>query len=83
MFDYFKHNLIIPSEAVGKKTHTMIDDELTYVIKDYRNKQTIVKSKSSIHLENTTFNLSLTDNLINFIKELKSGVIGKNVTKKI
>lgn len=79
VFDNFNDKLFIPAMETGKMTHTYIDEEMAQVVKDYKGQQTIVNSKSSIHLEPCEFTLSISDQYAKFIKMLSQGYIFSGV----
>lgn len=67
-FEAFEDGLKIPAEFTGKLTHTYIDDEITFNVKDYRGVEVEVHSPSGIHLEPAEYNLSLSDEYIEFLR---------------
>lgn len=79
VFKMFDDHLKIPKEETGKNTHTYIDLEKEYTIIDYQGNIKIVKSLSSIHLEETEFNLSISDFYIKFYTMLQQGQVWKGV----
>ena len=79
VFEMFDDSLKIPKEETGKNTHTYIDMEKEYIITDYQGNQEKVKSLSSIHLEETEFNLSISDFYIKFYTMLQQGQLWKGV----
>lgn len=79
VFEMFSNSLKIPKEETGKNTHTYIDAEKEYVITDYQGNTEMVKSLSGIHLEETEFNLSISDFYIKFYTMLQQGQLWKGV----
>ena len=79
VFEMFDDSLKIPKEETGKNTHTYIDKEKEYTITDYQGNTETVKSLSSIHLEETEFNLSISDFYIKFYMMLQQGQVWKGV----
>lgn len=77
VFEMFDDSLKIPKEETGKNTHTYIDTEKEYTITDYQGNTETVKSLSSIHLEETEFNLSISDFYIKFYMMLQQGQVWK------
>ena len=75
----FNNELTIPPQYSGNLTHTYIDDEMTYEVEDYLGNKATVTSKSSIHLEEVEFSLSMTQSYINFIENLRAGFIKEGV----
>lgn len=79
VFKMFDDSLKIPKEETGKNTHTYIDTEKEYTITDYQGNIETVKSLSGIHLEETEFNLSISDFYIKFYMMLQQGQVWKGV----
>lgn len=79
IFEMFNDELYIPSSETGKMTHTYIDDEMKFIIKDYKGKECLIYTKSGIHLENCEFTLSLSKQYIDFLKNFTKGYIYKGV----
>lgn len=77
VFEHFTDDLYIPSAETGKSTHTYIDTEFNGLITDYRGKTLEVNSRSSIHLEPCDFTLSVSEQYIKFLKNLKEGYLYK------
>lgn len=77
IFDMFNNELYIPAEETGKMTHTYLDKENEHFITDYRGYKSRVNSKSSIHLENCDFTLSISTQFSNFLEMIKQGYIYK------
>ena len=77
VFEMFDNSLKIPKEETGKNTHTYIDKEKEYEIIDYQGHKELVKSLSGIHLEETEFNLSISDFYIKFYTMLQQGQLWK------
>lgn len=80
VFEMFNDELYIPSEETGKMTHTYIDYEFDYKIKDYNGVDGQVKSLSSIHLEKCDFTLSVNKMYLDFIEKMFRGEIYSGVT---
>ena len=72
IFKYFNENLYIPPEHTGKMTHTYLDFEQKGVITDYQGNTAEYYEKSSLHLENCDYSLSLTDQYIQFLFGIKN-----------
>lgn len=66
-FEYFKNDMYIPPECTGKMTHTYIDDIREGVLVDYTGKACEYHELSGVHLESCDYNLSLTDEYINYL----------------
>lgn len=77
VFEMFDNSLEVPKEYTGKNTHTYIDDEKEYTITDYQGTTETIKSLSGVHLEETSFNLTLSDFYIKFYKMLQNGYLWK------
>lgn len=71
-FEFFDNFMYIPPEKSGKKTHTYIDSEISGLITDYQGNTDIYNEKSFVHLENCGFDLSLTQNFIDYVESLKN-----------
>ena len=67
-FSAFEDGLTIPADYTGKLTHTYIDDEITVNVTDYNGVTTEVHCPSGIHLEPAEYNLSLSDEYIEFLR---------------
>lgn len=61
IFENFSEDLEIPPKYTGKNIHTYIDDIRVGVVKDYKGKYYEYEELSSVHLEETGYNLSLAD----------------------
>lgn len=73
VFDMFTDDLKIPKENTGKNTHTYVDEEITETIIDYQGKKETITSLSGVHLEPTSFSLSISDYFIKFYTMLQNG----------
>ena len=67
VFDAFNNNLYVPKEYTGKNTHTYIDDERSGIVKDYLGNESVFHELSGVHLEESDYNLSLSEEYINYI----------------
>lgn len=70
-FGFFDGYMTIPKEYSGKQTHTYIDDEINGEITDYNGIKNTYHEYSFIHLEETAFNLSLSENYIEYLNGFK------------
>lgn len=70
-YEFFSNNMYIDSEHTGKRTHTYIDTEIKGVLKDYKGIYDNYNELSYIHLENTSFTLSLVDSYIELYNTYK------------
>ena len=71
-FDIFTDDLTIPKDYTGKLTHTYIDDEKWGYITDYTGQTIQYKALSGIHLEKADYNLSVTNQYIDYILGVKA-----------
>lgn len=67
-----KNPLKVPKEDTGKNVLTYVDEEHSGYIKDYKGNTLFITSKSYIHMEKTSFNLSLSSDFISIIGEKKT-----------
>ena len=77
VFKIFNDELYIPAAKTGKMTHTYLDEENETVIEDYLGNVAHVTTKSSIHLENCEFTLSISEQYKKFLANLLQGYIYK------
>ena len=77
VFKIFNDELFIPASKTGKMTHTYLDEEQETVIEDYQGNIEHVITKSSIHLENCEFTLSVSEQYKKFLANLLQGYIYK------
>lgn len=71
-FEAFEEGLIIPPEYTGKLTHTYIDDEITINVTDYNGLTDTVTTYSGIHLEPASYELSLSDMYVKFLRGVRN-----------
>lgn len=62
-FDVFNENLIIPVEYAGRTVSTFIDEERTGWVTDYLGNKAYYSAPSGLHVENTTYSYSITDEM--------------------
>lgn len=67
-FAYFCNTMTVPKNRTGKMTHTYIDDERIAKITDYQGNTELVKSLSSIHLEECEFTLDMSKQFLDFLQ---------------
>lgn len=79
IFNMFNDNLYIPSDKTGKMTHTYIDIEQAYNVTDYNGVTNYEHSLSAVHLGACDFTLSISQQYLNFLKQLSNGYIYKGV----
>lgn len=75
VFNHFDDDLYIPKERTGKNTHTYIDSEMESDIVDYTGIVAHVKAKSSVHLEQCEFTLSISKQYAKFLKDFMNGYL--------
>lgn len=66
-FEYFDDELEIPEDYSGRMTLTYIDDEIDGVLVDYNGRPYHYHEKSCIHMEKSKYNLTMSDDFINFL----------------
>lgn len=71
VFEAFKDGFHVPAEATGKNTHTYIDFETGGQITDFRGETSFFHELSSVHLEAGSYDLSLTEEYISYILDVK------------
>ena len=74
IYNAFDDELCIPPEYSGRKIHTYIDEKRTGKITDYMGIEAEYCELSGIHLEGSEYNLSIADEFIRFIRNVKEGV---------
>lgn len=76
IFDIFNENLVIPKGHTGKKILTYIDDEISGKLVDYNGIEYSYKELSSIHMEDTSYNFSMSQVYLDFIKGIQTDRYG-------
>ena len=71
ILDEFKDGMIVPPEFTGKNIHTYIDEETTGFITDYNGITIPYHELSSIHLEESGYELSLSREFIDYLLGIK------------
>ena len=71
IMDKFDDGLVIPPSYTGKSIHTYIDEETTGEITDYLGKTIPYHELSSIHLEESGYELSLSKEFIDYLMGIK------------
>lgn len=66
-FDLFDDILLIPEDYTGKNLHTYIDSPINGTFVDYLGNESSYAEHSSVHLEKTRYELSLSANYLNFL----------------
>lgn len=70
IFDEFQEGLVIPAEETGKLIHTYLDEEFSGTVEDYLGNKAKYDEKTSIHLENSEYNLSIADDYMIIILDI-------------
>lgn len=68
----FKIGLFVPAGETGKNTHTYIDDEFIGNVTDYQGVTHETESLSSVHLEPTSFKMTMSKTFVEFLAEMVS-----------
>lgn len=76
IFDIFNENLVIPKGHTGKKILTYIDDEISGKLVDYNGIEYSYKELSSIHMEDTSYNFSMSQVYLDFIRGIQTDRYG-------
>lgn len=71
VFNAFTEDLYIPPQYTGKNIHTYIDDKRKGVLKDYTGVQGAYYEKSSVHLMQADYNLSLAEEFTDYVKYIQ------------
>lgn len=71
IFNHFTQNLYIPSGKTGKNIHTYIDNIQQGFITDYQGVKNRFYELSSIHMCGAMYNLSITNDFIDYILKVK------------
>ena len=64
----------IPKEYTGKLTHTYIDEPFSIIVEDYNGIRCAVHEKSCIHLEPTSFKLTLAEAYSKYLKGVQQNI---------
>lgn len=67
-FDFFDDDMQIPAEFSGRTTHTYIDTETEGEITDCNGKKGSFHELSSIHLEQSPYTMTMSDDFVDFIR---------------
>ena len=71
IFEAFSDGLYIPNGYTGKNTHIYIDDVQSGTLKDYQGNIARYNEYSSIHLGSSDYSLSISQEYINFLLNIK------------
>lgn len=64
----------IPKEYTGKLTHTYIDEPFSIIVEDYNGIKCAIHEKSCIHLEPTSFKLTLAEAYSKYLKGVQQNI---------
>lgn len=70
-FKAFNEGLYIPVNSTGKNTHTYIDTEISGYLTDYQGNIDRYNERSYIHLEEQDYTLSINQNYLDYIDNVK------------
>lgn len=70
-FEFFSDDMYIPREYTGKMIHTYDDTELIVELTDYTGIKTVIREKSFIHLIESKYDLTLSDDYIELLHDLE------------
>lgn len=68
----FKIGLFVPAGETGKNTHTYIDDRFIGNVTDYQGLTREIESLSSVHLEPTSFKMTISKTFAEFLADMVS-----------
>ena len=71
IFNAFTNYLEFPNEATGKNIHTYIDYKIQGEVIDYQGNKCNFVENSGVHLEPTSYNLSLSVMYLNYLRGIK------------
>lgn len=74
-FEKFEDGLHVPPEKSGKNLHTYIDEEKQGYLTDYQGNTSYYIELSSIHLEPTSYDLSLAKLYVDYLKGIKTDIL--------
>jgi hypothetical protein len=74
-FEIFTDELHVPGEHTGKLTHTYIDEKVYAAVQDYNGVYAEVSPESGVHLEPADFTLSVSDQYIDFLRQMNEGYV--------
>ena len=72
-FEAFDDSITVPANKSGKLTHTYIDTPMQVTVIDYLGNANVQYELSSVHLENTSFDLSGAGELMRFALGMRNG----------
>lgn len=68
----FKIGLFVPAGETGKNTHTYIDEPFIGNVADYQGVTREIESLSSVHLEPTSFKMTMSKTFVEFLADMVS-----------
>lgn len=71
IMDAFTDGMVVPPSYTGKNIHTYIDEETDGYVEDYNGVVSYYHEKSSIHLEESGYELSLSREFIDYLLGIK------------
>ena len=71
IFNMFDDDMYVDCESSGKLIHSYLKEHIDLMIKDYQGIEYEVKELSSVHLEPTSYSLSITDEYLNYVRGVK------------
>ena len=72
-FDIFKDDMTIPKEYSGRQTATYIDEPISGVISDYKGNLSSYNELTCLHLEESDYTMSMSDEYIDYLLEIQEG----------
>lgn len=70
-FDAFSDDMYIPNGYTGKNTHTYIDIPIKGIVTDYLGNSAAYEEATSIHMEESDYNLSIASDYAKYMLELQ------------
>lgn len=70
-FEQFTDELCVPANESGRLIHTYIKEQREGIVTDYTGKEYEYVSESSVHLENSEYNLSMVEGYVEYIHGLR------------
>lgn len=75
VFDLFTKDLYVPNEYSGRYVADYINEPIDMTVTDYQGNTSREKIKSGLHLESTSFTMSILAQYVDFINNMKQGKI--------
>lgn len=73
-FDLFEENLVIPADYTGKMIHSYIDYPIEGELEDYQGRIYNYHEESGVHLEKTSYNMSIASSYLHYLLSIRSEV---------